>query len=447
VKNPILFYERLPLMSLLFDDVELKFLECIVFEIFDLMCFGSCLCSKQIFSPSCLEPDFECSEFEDDLLKQIVVMKECGMLAASTDKKCFKCGDVMIYAVNCTKTQYKMNKGRCAKCTQNVSSTGNLVYQVISFDEKSVELVAHPTSQFSEISHKKLNNFLKMTDVFVQETSKAQFVLNQQDFVAVDFEVSCRDRSKILECGLAYFNSCCTNFVVEHFVVIDNMCYSNSPYMPSNRQKFNYGVSQYILLKDLETKLFNYSNFFQTWVSIDSRLEQKLFHAMGIPGEFLDVQMLDGVLGERIGAKSLISKYSLKIFDCHNAGNDAVVAYASFLKISEGLLELDYPRSFDLSQLAQLDFSVESVFNFNFLNERCDYCLSLIDDFPLRSFTYDNYHRFIWLYFCVLNTKNYQIHKFVSTAKIRPVLPPLTGRVIESEFSFESPSSYWADSN
>jgi len=308
--------------------------------------------------------------------------------------------------VNCSKTQYKRNHSRCFDCIES-PATGSLVqYYVLSSSSNEPML---GSSWFLRSDHQ-----MKSPTQEDRERVEWAKLMDQMDdlddynIASIDFEVYCRDPTKILEFGICYYDSCCFHLVCLHFVVQDYVHLKNK-YDLDSKHRFQYGVSKMISLYELYWLLKKFNDRFHHFIVCDAHLETKILIAMGLPvfGKMIDIQVLAMPTNPcRRSLEYLCTNDHVRVVDFHNAGNDAVGQFGWWILVYTNFVTVTLNVE-NFMDLVEIDFSPSSVLDFNYINLRCRCChvdisMSIADQFVTDRV---NYYRFVRLFRDVCNHK------------------------------------------
>lgn len=163
--------------------------------------------------------------------------------------------------------------------------------------------------------------------------------------MAFDVETYENDHTKIIEIGFVV-----TSLVnpkeseqAFHFIIEENSHLVNKDYVPDNRDKFNFGTSQRMSLREAANKFMEYIRGVDFLVTHSGANDEEYLASSGISLEgkpMFDTQLLALALltsGNAVfGLKRLLSDLGIPYDEqiLHNAGNDAAYTMNVFLALT-----------------------------------------------------------------------------------------------------------------
>ena len=164
--------------------------------------------------------------------------------------------------------------------------------------------------------------------------------------MAFDVETYEDDFSKILEIGFVVSSLARPEDSKEtfHFIIAENSHVVNRKYVPDNREKFKFGTSERMSLKEAAERFMQHIRDADFLVTHSGAHDEGYLASSGISLEgkpMFDTQLLALALlttGTAVfGLKRLLSDLAIPFDEdiLHNAGNDAVYTMKLFLALTE----------------------------------------------------------------------------------------------------------------
>ena len=163
--------------------------------------------------------------------------------------------------------------------------------------------------------------------------------------MAFDVETYENDHSKIIEIGFVVTSLARPeeNEQAFHFIIEENSHFVNKDYVPDNRDKFNFGTSQRMSLKEAAEKFMQHLRGVDFLVTHSGANDEEYLASSGIFLEgkpMFDTQLLALALltsGTAVfGLKRLLSDLAIEFDEhiLHNGGNDAAYTMKVFLALT-----------------------------------------------------------------------------------------------------------------
>ena len=164
--------------------------------------------------------------------------------------------------------------------------------------------------------------------------------------MAFDVETYENDHSVILEIGFAVGSLAKPedNEKAFHFIIAENSHFVNKDYVPDNREKFSFGTSERMSLKEAAAKFMQHTRDADFLVTHSGAHDEAYLASSGISLEgkpMFDTQLLALALltsGTAVfGLKRLLSDLAIPFDEeiLHNAANDAVYTMKLFLALTK----------------------------------------------------------------------------------------------------------------
>ena len=164
--------------------------------------------------------------------------------------------------------------------------------------------------------------------------------------MAFDVETYENDHSVILEIGFAIASLAKPEDIEKefHFIIAENSHFVNRDYVPDNREKFSFGISERMSLKEAAERFMQHIRDADFLVTHAGANDEAYLASSGISlggKPMFDTQLLALALltsGTAVfGLKRLLSDLAIPFQEdiLHNAGNDAVYTMKLFLALAK----------------------------------------------------------------------------------------------------------------
>ena len=164
--------------------------------------------------------------------------------------------------------------------------------------------------------------------------------------MAFDVETYENDHSVILEIGFAVASLARPEDIEKafHFIIEENSHFVNRDYVPDNREKFSFGISERMSLKEAAERFMQHIRDVDFLVTHSGANDEAYLASSGISLEgkpMFDTQLLALALltsGTAVfGLKRLLSDLAIPFDEeiLHNGGNDAVYTMKVFLALTK----------------------------------------------------------------------------------------------------------------